>query len=394
MISVLMMVWALAAPEPSAFLKGPWLHTVTATQAQIRWEATSLSPAQVAIDGPGGPRTVEVPAPVGPAPAIVTATVEGLAPGGTWSWKVTQAGSEAAGTLRTPPAGGRPFTFLIYGDNRSDHRAHQAVVEAMDRVHADLWINTGDLVAVGGRPHDWTTFFDIEGAALRQVPMYPVIGNHEVVFGGERLFGRYFGQSEGPFYGAQTWGNVRFVFIDTFVDAHRGTPSARQAAWLLEAVKAAKADPAIDHVLAVTHVAPYSSVPMRRGNAGLRALLAQLEAAGVDALLAGHDHLYERATLDSGLPYLIVGGGGAPLYPTGGAGAREGRTVQVSRSAHSYVRMKVAGPYLSGCAVDLDGLAFDCFTLKGDQKPSTQAAPATRQRKGSPAVPTNESRKH
>ncbi|MFN3199319.1 MAG: metallophosphoesterase family protein [Bradymonadia bacterium] len=370
-LQLLALATTLLTPPPPLVFKGPIVQQVTTTSAKLLWEATDKGPFKVIIGSEAGRRDIPIEA-TGPFPAMVSVPIEGLKPGSTYTWGLLGGTPERPikqGTVTTQGPSNRPFTFMVYGDNRSDHRAHTGVVEAMAKEKADFWINTGDLVAVGARPRDWQIFFAIEGRHLASTPMWPVIGNHEVVGQGHRLFQRYFDLPGNELYYAMTWGNVRFVFIDTYVHVDQGAPNAAQQAFLLEEVEKAKADPKIDHIIGVAHAGPYSSNPHRHGNPPLRPLLKKLKAAGMKALLAGHDHFYERGTTDDGLPYLVVGCGGAPLYPTVGPGKHDGYTAHASRSTYGYVRMHSAGPVLKGCAVDLDGTAFDCFSISGAPAP-------------------------
>lgn len=363
-LSALLAQSAAFAQPAGPLYKRPYLQQVTTDSARLIWESKTPGPFTVIVDGGELAQRPQIAEATGEAPYMLSAVIDGLTPGAEYTWGVRLGDTPIAqGTLRTDRGPEAPSTFIVYGDNRSDHRAHQAVVRGMAGEGADLWINTGDLVAVGGLPQHWAAFFAIEGEHLAETPMYPTIGNHEVILQGERLYQRYFDLPGNELYYAATWGNVRFVFMDVYIHTDHGAPNAAQQAFLLKEVAAAEADPDIDHVIGVVHEAPYSSNPRRQGNVAVRPLLERLHAAGMDALLAGHDHFYERGTLDIGMPYMVVGCGGAPLYPTVGPGEHPGYTAHVSRSVYGYVRMYSAGSTLSGCAVDLDGVAFDCFEL-------------------------------
>ena len=61
-----------------------------------------------------------------------------------------------------------------------------------------------------------------------------------------------------------------------------------------------------------------SSQPRLRPSPGSRRYDRIIQDAsqryGVDLVLNGHDHFYERSIDDNGVMYVIAGGGGAPLY--------------------------------------------------------------------------------
>src|SRR5262249_1176962 len=120
----------------------------------------------------------------------------------------------ASGTIPQPPA---PFRFLVYGDSRTDHAAHAAVVRQMILTEGSFLVNTGDMVREGKDAADWQTFFDIERALLRDRCVFAAVGNHELTRGdpaGEVAFLRYFGGADdgrdnGRLYGSFRWSNTR-----------------------------------------------------------------------------------------------------------------------------------------------------------------------------------------
>ena len=342
-----------------AFAAGPYVQAVGPDAATILWEGPA---GAVEARGSNG---VTVRAQAELYEGVARARLSGLSPGTTWRYTVLAAGTRAEGRFATPPVAGQGFTFAVYGDNRTDHRAHAAVAAAVRLASPDLLLSTGDLVSRGGRRAHWLRFFEVERALLSETVLYPVLGNHEVAEDAEaQRFRRWFELPGNELYYAFTWGNVRFLAIDgeINVDPDKG-PDGPQRTWLLREITSARDNPGIDHVVGFVHKGPYSSNPGRNGNAGLRNALPELQAAGLTLLLSGHDHFYERGVNDRGLPYLVVGSGGAPLYPTTGPGKYDGYTAHISRSVHAYARFRVQGRHLSGCAVDLSGVAFDCFDL-------------------------------
>ena len=102
---------------------------------------------------------------------------------------------------------------------------------------------------------------------------------------------------------------------------------------------------------------------MKRVTPGLRATLAPiLQAAHVDLLLAGHDHLYARSepicdlVPDARLVEIISGGGGADL---GTFGERRHANFPVVESKTHYVRVTMSPDAVDIRAVGLDGTTLD-----------------------------------
>lgn len=90
--------------------------------------------------------------------------------------------------------------------------------------------------------------------------------------------------------------------------------------------------------------------------------------AGVDLVVSGHSHIYQRTGVRERPIYAIVGGGGGRLE-----NRKSGRVenykdfYQITLVKFHYVRIKVTrGPsnnYFEWKAVDLEGNTMDSFTL-------------------------------
>ncbi|MEM9864485.1 MAG: hypothetical protein AAF938_22990, partial [Myxococcota bacterium] len=75
----------------------------------------------------------------------------------------------ATGTLRTAPVEAEQLSFIVYGDNRTQHQQHRAVVRAVAaEPNVRFILHTGDLVEMGGRATDWDTAFEISSELFRR----------------------------------------------------------------------------------------------------------------------------------------------------------------------------------------------------------------------------------
>ncbi len=189
----------------------------------------------------------------------------------------------------------------------------------MGKVQADLFIHMGDLVYPWGRRCDYPeAFFLPFEKLLRKLPVYPCLGNHDMMREGGQAFvdhfelpGKY-GVSEGRYYDF-THGPVHFLCLNAFTPRNRLEPGSAQWKWLEQAL--ARPKPAWRVVF--LHMPFYSSSrSMKNPEAiGLRELLHPLFAkSGVDLVLSGHDHLYERYKPQDGITYVVAGAGGKSLY--------------------------------------------------------------------------------
>ncbi|MCA9538713.1 MAG: metallophosphoesterase [Myxococcales bacterium] len=337
---------AAAEPGPVVQVDGP---------DRARLVFADAAPATMTVRGPGAPIVQFVD-----AEGRRVAHLSGLKPGAKYVWSAAD-GSE--GRFHTPPPAGRAFTFVAYGDSRTDHRVHAALAERIAAVDPDFVLHTGDLVTRGGHDAEWAAFVEASTPIRKVAALFAVPGNHDLDGGKLPQFRAHFDRPPGPVWQAFTWGNARFLLLDSEEAASGGAPDAEQADWLRDEVGRARRDPAIEHIIAVVHQGPFSSHPERAGNTGLLTLLPELHAAGLSLVISGHDHFYERGEAAFGLPYLVLGAGGAPLYPTLGPGDHGAYRAIVSRTVYSFARLRVRGAELSGCAVDLTGAPFDCFSL-------------------------------
>ena len=109
-----------------------------------------------------------------------------LAPGSTYHYRVEDNGeSPATGSFRTTPANGESgFAFAVMGDSGNGGTAQMAVVGLLERAMPDLVLHTGDVVYPSGKQgHYDRRFFAPDRRLIRRVPIFPVLGNHDVVSG-------------------------------------------------------------------------------------------------------------------------------------------------------------------------------------------------------------------
>ncbi len=182
----------------------------------------------------------------------------------------------------------------------------------------DVWLMLGDNAYPEGSDNSFQrTVFEVYGRVFRQCPVWPTLGNHDAYSADSpTLSGPYYdiftlptlGQSGGIASGTEAYyafdfAHVHFVCLDS-EDTDR-SPDGAMARWL----RADLADNTRDWVVAYFHHPPYSRGTHdsdREGDSGgrlaemRRNFLPILEAGGVDLVLSGHSHVYERSHLVDG----------------------------------------------------------------------------------------------
>jgi hypothetical protein len=135
---------------------------------------------------------------------------------------------------------------------------------------------------------------------------FPVLGNHDWATPGAVSYLNYFALPGNERYYDFVRGPVHFFMLDSDINEPDGiAATATQAQWLQQRLAASTAT----WKLVYLHHAPYSSATH-----GSHAVLRwPFKAWGATAVLAGHDHTYERVDVD-GVPYFVNGLGGRSRY--------------------------------------------------------------------------------
>jgi tartrate-resistant acid phosphatase type 5 len=138
---------------------------------------------------------------------------------------------------------------------------------------------------------------------------FPSLGNHDWITSNAQPYLDYFELPGNKRYYDFSWGAVQFYALDS--DPHEPDAvglSSVQAGWL----HAELANSVLPWKVVYFHHAAYSSGPHGSTN-WMQWPFAQW---GASAVLAGHDHTYERLSID-GIPYFVNGLGGGAIYSFG-----------------------------------------------------------------------------
>jgi acid phosphatase type 7 len=354
---------AIPASAAGVFTRGPFLQSLGPNGVTVKVEMLTPEAVTVEITGPDG-ATKKIAAP--DAKRFQAVRLDGLAPATAYRYKVI-VGDKASeeGSFVTAPADSRPFTFIAYGDSRSDHEAHTAVIRSLRAVPSDFLIHTGDIVATGDEEDDWKAFFEVENSLLRDRCVFATIGNHELLGDkgvGAAAFMRYFacsdeqGKDRAKLYGTFRWSNTRFFLLNAMDDW-----AGEEREWLRGALDAAAKEPGLAHRIAILHHGPQSSGP-HGGNPRLHknGVMQIFRDGKVDLIIAGHDHVYERGTTE-GVKYLLSGGAGAPIYPRKSSSP----DTAMFESVHHFVEVNVDGDKVGIVARRASGSVLETCGFEG-----------------------------
>jgi predicted phosphodiesterase len=352
--------WYAYPPQQEAvpvFTKGPWVQAVAPDSATIVWQTDVAAESVVRCEaGPAEPLVVRD----AEAATLHRVVLTGLEPGVIYAYRASSGSTWRTGTFRTAPREGQPFCFAVCGDTQYDGDVCRQIAAGIARSGADLVLHAGDLAGAGREYGRWDTeFFGPADALLGTMPVMAVPGNHEYGGVGPLWFFYFFDRPLNKGWFAMSYGNARFIGLDSNVDYSAGSP---QYDWLVRELQSRTYDAATWRIV-VLHHPPFTVSTGHSDDVTVqRQLVPLFEEYGVDLVFAGHSHAYERY-LHHDVHYIVTGGGGAPLY---GLPADETPPVrQFGLSTHHYCLVDVdpqAGTLLL-TAVDLNGRSFDTLKL-------------------------------
>ena len=229
--------------------------------------------------------------------------------------------SSAPGTL-DPEA---PARFILGGDTQKTMtlefwRPHfdaerQAVIRALADERPAFIVNSGDVVCHGGREADWRRFCaENEILFTRKIAYFPALGNHDYYGGSDQAL--RFRAAIFPHVGTRRWFEIRFkevliAVLDSNFDELSPDQIRSQDLWLDGLLAAAEADPAILHVMLVSHHPPYTNAVGLPESAEVQEHFVSRLRPKVKVFFSGHVHSYERFD-KRGVAFIVSGGGGGP----------------------------------------------------------------------------------
>ncbi len=381
-------------------VRGPYLQQVGANEATVVWATRQSGSASVRHRAGSLPFEVTAATSTFWASSVTglgdyyqhEAVLTGLTPNTSYEYDLRVGSADptpgVVDHLRTAPTPGTGTVRLVaFGDSGNGSAAQQQVASRIASDTFDLALHTGDIAYSHGTYAQYESFFfPFYRAWMRQKAVFPSIGNHDDRTGSATPYRRFFvlprdgGSIAYPnnaerFYSFD-FGPVHFIALDTEAAFLSSARRKEQIAWLTQDLQAAQDRP---WRVAFFHRPPYNSGVEHGSELPVRQAFGPLfERYNVQLVVSGHEHSYERSvpwressnTSWQAVTYIVTGGGGGGLYPTG-----DNPWTAFSRSAHHYVRATISASSLTLEAVGATGTVFDRFTLNRGVQEDDGAAP-------------------
>lgn len=308
-----------------AVTRGPYLQKAAPDSVTVRWRTNVASDSRVRFGTAAGSLTQQATDPVSTTEHEVALT--GLTPDTPYFYEIGSTSAGIAGgpdyTFTTPPAAGisKPTRIWVIGDSGTGgdgtNRAEQvrdSFVTFAGAQHTDVWLMLGDNAYNAGLDSEYQrAVFDTYPSLLRSTLLWSTIGNHETDQSQSQTLNFPYldmftlpanGEGGGVVSGTEkyysfNYGDIHFICLDAMTSSRSTTGAMAQ--WLRTDLEAATQK----WIVAFWHHPPYTK---GSHNSDTESQLIEmrgrfvpiLEAGGVDLVLSGHSHAYERSKLING----------------------------------------------------------------------------------------------
>ncbi len=306
------------------------------------------------------------------------ATIDGLSTQTEYDYRVRSGTTYSpVYRFRTAPAPTSPYEIVWLADNQNGPGVFATHVGHIAARDPDMLFVAGDTVqgtftsgALGGSIlSEWQTqWWDpLAVSSLAQTtPVMFARGNHD----GEHPYAyAYSALPENESWYSFSYGNAFIVVLDTETTTGQQTTQDDQLAYLQQALASPEAA-AAEFRIVVFHRPPWTRLwdltgifTGYNGETWVRSdWVPIIEAAGVDLVISGHSHSYQRG-VRNGTHYLIVGGGGGTLDTYNRPAGSGWPTFQVVQSTYHYNLMEVSGNVLTWTTRNQNDTVIDSFQI-------------------------------
>jgi predicted phosphodiesterase len=240
-------------------------------------------------------------------------------------------------------------TVAIIGDFGSGDANERAVADLVAAASPEAVLTVGDNVYTdAGYARQVGDYY---GAFVAGERFFPATGNHDYDQGIEN-FDDYFGYLNGQRDYTVVLGSAEFFVLDGEQGMASLDANHNQEMWLRRVVSASTAD----YKIVIVHYPPFSSGDRHGSTPDYQWDFASM---GIDLVLSGHDHIYERIVV-GGVTYIVNGAGGKALY---GCGDRVSGSAVCFDDNFGALFLRFGPEGLLAQFAAVDGSVIDAFTI-------------------------------
>ena len=254
------------------------------------------------------------------------------------------------------PNAANALKFAVLGDFGTGEPMQYALARRMAAEHKafpfEMVVLVGDNIYGADRPQDYANKFELPYKPLLDagVKFYGSLGNHDAR---EQRFYKLFNMEGKQYYTFKApQQDVRFIALEsTYMEPE-------QLAWFEKTLAAASEE----WVIVFQHHPIYSSGITHGSDERLRSVLEPLLMKyGVDLMLTGHDHIYERSKPQHDITHFVTGSGGK-LRP-GDVRPDQPFSAKVNDRTNVFLAVEILDDQLVFNAYATDGSVVDSGTI-------------------------------
>jgi len=317
-VAAIIFAWVATWDAGAAVVRGPYLQTGTPRSVIVRWRSSSNEDSRVRY----GRSFSSLTGLVSDATLVTEhgITLSNLLPSTKYFYEIGNGSNWFGGStnqfvITAPPVGTRsPTRIWALGDpgtQNSDQAASRDSYTAFNGSHpTDVWLLLGDIAYSSGTEAEVQgAVFDFYPTYLPRTVVWPTIGNHEAQTSQAGPYLTAFtlpqnGEAGGVPSGTERYysfdyANIHFICLDSATSDR--TSNSPMCVWLEQDL----ANATQDWLIAYWHHPPYTHGSHNSDSEGNLIEVRQnivpiLENYGVDMVLNGHSHGYERTCMLDG----------------------------------------------------------------------------------------------
>ena len=256
----------------------------------------------------------------------------------------------------------KSIRFAVIGDNGTGDPPQYEIAQEMETYHKvvnfDFVVMMGDNIYGGHRPRDFERKFEEPYKPLLDggVKFYACLGNHDV---SDEVQYKPFNMN-GQHYYTFKKGDIEFFVLDSnYMDS-------KQLDWIQQQLSASSAK----WKIAYFHHPLYSDGRFHGPDVDLRnQVMPIFEKYGVNVVMSGHEHVYERFKPEGGIYFFLVGNSGELRYHN----LRQGSDIMAAGfdTDRTFMLVEISGDKLYFQTISRTGQTVDSGVLQRQPKPQS-----------------------